>query len=76
MNNTPNTIINAEVSVSIVRNANGVLDCEIIAGCVSDSFIEGLQQSLFEGRITGFEIRVGNVNGGDSDIVESAGTIG
>jgi hypothetical protein len=52
------------------------LDCEIIAGCVSDSFIEGLQQSLFEGRITGFEIRVGNVNGGDSDIVESAGTIG
>lgn len=59
---------NSLVTIAIVDNANGVRDVEVVLGEVSESFVDGLFDGYRDGRISGFEIREGHINGGDSVI--------
>lgn len=53
---------------SRVINSNGIIDQEFLSEEPTDSFIEELQDAFLQGRIKGFEIRMGYLNGGDSRI--------
>lgn len=63
-----------KIYASIVAHSDGI-DCEFLTECPTDSFVNGLNESLFQGNIFGFEIREGNVNGGDSITVEKNGIL-
>lgn len=54
--------------ISIVCNSNDTTDIELLEGEPKESFLEGLWESLAEGRIQYFEIRTAYINGGDSRI--------
>lgn len=59
---------NTLIYISIVANANGTTDVELLDAEPTESFRDGLWESLAEGRIQYFEIRAGYINGGDSSV--------
>jgi len=54
--------------ISVVKNANGITDIELLDSEPTDDFRDGLWKSLENGDIEYWEIRAGFVNGGDSSI--------
>ena len=54
--------------ISIIDNASGERDVELLDAAPAESFREGLRSLFDEGLIEGAEIRCGNVNGGDSSV--------
>lgn len=59
------------IYISIVVNADGQIDCEVLDSEPTESFRDGLYALLDNGDIENFEIREGNLNGGDSVILYS-----
>lgn len=61
-----------KIWASRVINSNGTEDMEFLDSEPTDSFIDGLFDAYRDGRIQGFIIREGNVNGGDSVVTFSS----
>lgn len=61
-----------EIWISILRNANGEMDVELLDQEPAESFRDDLWDALVNGDIDYWEIRCGNVNGGDSRIEYSS----
>lgn len=57
---------------SRVINSDGSEDMEFLSSAPTKSFYEGLYEALHEGRIQGFVIREGNLNGGDSLVIHNS----
>ena len=59
-----------EIWISIVFNSADMrdIDCELLDGMPTESFRDGLHNAYLEGRIHGYQIRCGNINGGDSSL--------
>lgn len=60
-----------EIWIAITDHANG-RDVEVLDDKPARTFIEGLLDAMAEKRIDRCEIRVANVNGGDSQTLFSA----
>lgn len=60
------------IYLCIVINANGSIDAEMLDNAPTQGFIESLSESLMMGDIARFEIRQGNINGGDSALIVSS----
>jgi hypothetical protein len=57
-----------QIWISIVEHESGMRDVEILDSEPTDSFLDGLFELHSRGEISGFEIRMGFLNGGDSRI--------
>lgn len=57
-----------QIWISIVVNADGQIDAELLDSEPTESFREGLDSFYENGDIVHWEIRLGSVNGGDSSV--------
>jgi hypothetical protein len=57
------------VWISIVSRNDGEMDVEVLDSQPTESFIDGLTEVFLAGEINGFQIREGNINGGDSIVI-------